>query len=473
MKRIRNQFTLYVVSLIILCAGLFEMLIIAYSGNFFYAQLDQQINTQAQNLASALEMNLVDSNMGQVLGKHSDLIGKMTSYEVQIYNEQGELILDTFDSWTPGSVQTPDVINAFSGASSNWSGWTENTANRSSRKVYSVAYPLDGAGQIKGVLRLVAPAGPIEQQIWSLAGFFILLGLVAVVVSSLGTYILADAVTMPIQRLIQTTRKMAAGDFTEKALAPYNDEVGELAGCINHFAEEIQKKEYLKNKMFSSVSHELRTPLTAIRGWSETLNDPMYTRGSTELEDGLKVITEESIRLQQMVEELLDFSRLSAIEMTYRFEKVQLDALLRLTESILSPKAKQRGVDLVLEMEFLEESSFEITADEHRIKQLLLNLADNAIKFTPSGGTVTFELSCESDYVTFKIKDTGCGIAKEEIPLIKERFYKGTHSNSHLGLGLAICEEIVKAHRGHWVIDSVLGEGTKMIIRLPKALENL
>ncbi len=460
-KHIRNQFTLYYVLLICLSVLLFEALIIGYSGIFFYNQVEIQLKGELVPLAQSLQKSLQSQSLSATLGANSDLFAKNTGYEVQVYDEQGQMLIYTYGQWEKNGILSPDVQGALSGQQQAWQGRLSD-----GRKMMTVSSPLLQNGQIRGVVRLLAPLAAVDQQVQRMALYFFGIGLLVILVTSVGAYVLADTVTTPILNLIRVTRRMSAGDFSVKAIPVYADEIGELAEGINHLASEIKKRDYLKNRMFSSVSHELRTPLTAIRGWAETLNDPLYTKGSEELEDGLGVIVSESDRLQQMVEELLDFSRMMSIELSYTFETEDWVELLHSAVNTMKPKANQKHIALEVVA-----APRELLAqlDAHRIQQLLINLLDNALKFTPEGGTVAIWIKSETDDIYLTIKDTGCGIAKEELPFVKERFYKGSHTGSHLGIGLAICEEIIKAHGGIWDIKSALGEGTSIEMTFPRA----
>lgn len=459
-RNIRNKFTLYYVLLICLSVVLFEALIIGYSGRFFYSQLGEQMKAQMTPLVNTLQKDIRSRELSAVLGSHSDLFSKSTGYEVQVYDKTGELLIYTYGEWNQIKDVKKDVATALRGGEDSWHG-----VDLDGRKVMTYSCPLMVNGQVEGVIRFVAPLQLIDKQIKRMATYFIGIGLLVILITSVGAYVLADTVTTPILNLIKVTRKMSTGDFSVQAVVEYDDEIGELAEGMNHLSAEIKKRDYLKNRMFSSVSHELRTPLTAIRGWAETLNDPMYTQGKEELEDGLGVIVQESARLQKMVEELLDFSRMMSIEFSYKLEETDLTDLIITTLNALKPKASSRKVAL----HFTEASKMPLVrVDAHRFKQLLINLVDNALKFTPEEGCVEVMVSSNEDHFYLIVKDTGCGIAEEALPFVKERFYKGNHAGSHLGIGLALCDEIIKAHGGVWDIKSTLGKGTLIEMTFPR-----
>jgi signal transduction histidine kinase len=228
-------------------------------------------------------------------------------------------------------------------------------------------------------------------------------------------------------------------------------------------AQEILRREQLKNDFISSVSHELRTPLTSIKGWAVTLKNGFEDRHI--LLDGLEIIEKESDRLTLMVEELLDFSQFTAGKITLEKKPVDLPAVLEHIRKQLNPRAEREQ----LEFEVLYQSGLPLlVTDENRLKQVFINLLDNAFKFTPPGGKVSLSVCYEEDTFRFRVRDTGCGIAEEELPQVKEKFFKGKSSKSRNGIGLSICEEIIQLMHGWMDITSRPNQGTEVLVSLPQ-----
>ena len=180
--------------------------------------------------------------------------------------------------------------------------------------------------------------------------------------------------------------------------------------------------------------------------------------------DGLDIIEKESDRLTNMVEELLDFSRFVSGRITLDKEKINIVDIVDRISKQLKPRAEE--MDITLEV-FNSLDLPVIIGDKNRIKQVLINLLDNSFKFTPAGGKVTLATDKIQDSVLIEVEDNGCGISKEDLPYIMERFYKGKNSKSNSGLGLSICDEIIKLHGGSMEIKSKLNEGTRIIVSLP------
>ena len=221
----------------------------------------------------------------------------------------------------------------------------------------------------------------------------------------------------------------------------------------------------MQNDFISSVSHELRTPLTAIKGWSETLRQG----GAADEElmnKGLEVISSEAERLSGIVEELLDFSRMQGGHMTMRFGR--MDVLAELEEAVVlfRERAKREDIDLV----YIEgENLSPITGDKDRLKQVFINIIDNAIKYSNAGGRVRIEAVQMGGNVQIVISDSGVGIPKSDLPNIKNKFYKANRTRPGSGIGLALADEIIRRHKGRLEIDSEEGVGTTVTITLPTA----
>ena len=217
----------------------------------------------------------------------------------------------------------------------------------------------------------------------------------------------------------------------------------------------------MKNDFISSVSHELRTPLTAIKGWAETLRvgaDPVTA------EKGMTVIIRESERLSGLVEELLDFSRLQSGRM--RLSAARLDILAELDEAVylFTDRARTEHKDLTYE----ENTSLSpVYGDRDRLRQVFVNIIDNALKYTESGGSITVSSREEDGFVQVTVSDTGCGIPPEHLPNVKKKFYKANQLVRGSGIGLAVADEIAAMHGGSLHIESQVGMGTVVTVSLP------
>lgn len=283
-----------------------------------------------------------------------------------------------------------------------------------------------------------------------------------IVVILMGVYFV-KSICVPLAEISQTAKKLATGDFSERIPVTSRDEIGQLSAAFNDMANELENSEQIKNDFISSVSHELRTPLTAIKGWGETLAsgyDPET------FDKGMKVIVGETARLEQMVEELLDFSRIQSGRFTLQMANIDVIAELEDALLIYNDKAKKEHISLSYnEPEFM----CAVTGDKSRLRQVFINIIDNAFKYTEIGGSIEVLVEQKKSSVVITVSDTGVGIAEEDLPKIKQKFYKANNNKHGSGIGLAVAEEIVTMHGGLLDVDSVLGEGTTVTITLPLA----
>jgi signal transduction histidine kinase len=310
-------------------------------------------------------------------------------------------------------------------------------------------------------------------------------GVVIFLAAALG-FFLAHTITRPVSLITKAAEQMAAGNLSTKIELGADDEIGKLAETLNFMAQQVQQHEQMKNEFIASVSHELRTPLTSVKGWAVTLHS---ITDDDFFKEGLEIITNESDRLNMMVSDLLDLSSLSSGRLTFEFEEFPLQTLIDHAVQQLKLRAEKKGIkltsNLVPTIESVAEnieakenragekeaaddlSMLNIKADKNRLKQVLINLLDNAIKFTPEDGIITVRLQKKRNEAIIFIQDTGIGIGKHELSAVKDKFVKGEMKGAGTGLGLAICEEIIKAHNGVFFLNSELGKGTTAEIRLP------
>lgn len=271
------------------------------------------------------------------------------------------------------------------------------------------------------------------------------------------------SIVRPVREIGIAARQIASGDFKSRITRISEDEIGELCETINFMADELENTEKMKNEFISSVSHELRTPLTAIRGWAETLLDTDNYDVQT-LKKGMRVISAETERLSGMVEELLDFSRIQNGRFSLVFQK--LDLLAELGEAVLiyTERAKREQIEIIYnEPEMLPI----LYGDKNRLKQVFINIIDNAIKYSDPGGVVKIDAFARDDDIFISVADSGCGIAPEDLPKIKTKFYKANYTRRGSGIGLAVANEIVQMHKGSIDIKSTLNVGTTVLIRIP------
>ena len=310
--------------------------------------------------------------------------------------------------------------------------------------------------------RMSATLGFLQSLWWQ----FLLAGAFAAVIALVIARWLARGMTQPLRDMAQAARRMEVGDYTTRVSTNSRDEVGQLATAFNRMSGELENLEQSRRDLVANVSHELKTPITAIRAHLETLLDGVEQPAP----ETLQVMLTQSERLGRLVEQLLDLSRLESGEVPLLREDVTLEPLVAQVVSEIEVARMNRGVHLGQE---LPAELPAVSVDRERVHQVLFNLVDNAVRFTPPGGEVVVSAHRHNGSVEISVADTGVGIPPEHLPRLFERFYRVDTARSRedggTGIGLAIARSVVEAHGGHIKAESELGRGSIFTFDLPVA----
>ena len=383
------------------------------------------------------------------------------SLELQFIDTSGRLVASSYGSWVGTGPTTPEIREAINTrAIRPYVGVDAATGE----KIIAVSSPMIyGNGEVIGVLRYVTSTRLLDMQILIIA----LLSLVAlavvllIVVFSSSYYV--RTIIVPVSEITEKAKRIASGSYGIQIQTHYDDEIGELAETINEMSVQINQNEIMQHDFISSLSHELRTPLTAITGWSETLL--AYEDLDRETRRGMKIILREAKRLTEMVVELLDFTRIQDGRMTLNIQSADLRSEFEDTVFMYSSRLMED--DIALEYLENEEDIPEIPCDPQRLRQVFLNILDNAAKHGGEGKRIEASMELEGQAVVVRIRDFGPGIPEDEIPLVKKKFYKGSSKARGTGIGLAVCDEIVSMHGGELILENAEGGGTLVTVKIP------
>lgn len=313
---------------------------------------------------------------------------------------------------------------------------------------------------------LAVDASDVQQAWLDLLPRLFLAGGVAFFAGVLAAGLLARSISRPLHQITIASENMAHGQYDQQIPERGSDEVSRLARAFNDMAHQVSHSHRTLRDFLANVSHELKTPLTSIQGFSQAMVDGALTRNEDYAEAG-RVINDEAMRMRGLVDDLLYLTQVDAGEFTIQTEEMSASELLRATQERFQRRADQEGVDLRL----LSESSQRFQGDGRRLEQALANVVDNAVRHTPSGGTVTIRSFGENGHVNLSVHNTGSVIPSEALPHIFERFFQadpaGARADANTGLGLAITREIVEAHGGDVIASSSEEAGTEFLISLP------
>ena len=470
-KGITRRWILNGLGVIVGLLVVFEVAFAVVIRSYYYQRVETSLYTRARSLSDRLSAELkqdsfdFESSAWEEVEHFQDK--EREKMELQVLDAGGNVLVSS-TGFRPLSDDKPDFAQALKAVQHNadddrgvWRG-----RNSSGEKITAMTVLVRYAdGTVCGAVRYLVSMEKVDSQILLLIAVMLLFGMAVIFFVMLSSSYFVSSILNPITEIGQAARKIALGDYDSRIEKRYDDEIGELCDTINYMAGEISAAERMQNDFISSVSHELRTPLTAIKGWSETLRQG----GSSDEElmtKGLDVISSEAERLSGIVEELLDFSRMQGGHMTMRFGR--MDVLAELEEAVVlfRERAKREEIDLV----YVEAENIPpITGDKDRLKQVFINVIDNAIKYSNPGGRVRIEAAQMGGHVQIVVSDSGVGIPKSDLPNIKNKFYKANRTRPGSGIGLALADEIIRRHKGRLEIDSEEGVGTTVTITLPAA----
>lgn len=385
--------------------------------------------------------------------------------EVMVINSKGSVIT-TSTGFAPNNTESmPDYESALK-SKDDHGLWTGKLST--GEKVMAVTRLLyNKEGSLLGGIRYIASLEKADEQVSMIIWLLICASfLIFALIAFSGLYFVSSIVR-PVKQISITARQIAQGDFDARVEKLKEDELGQLCDTINEMAMELSTSEKMKNDFISSISHELRTPLTAIKGWAETMQDSGMDDKT--YDKGLAVISREAGRLSGMVEELLDFSRMQSGRMTLILGKIDILAEVAEAVYMFTEKAGSEGKYLLYsEPEMISP----VMGDVDRLRQVFINIIDNALKYTSKGGTVEVSVNEGDGVVHIVVSDNGCGISQEHLPRVKEKFYKANNTVRGSGIGLALANEIVEMHKGTLEIESHENVGTAVTITLPLIKQN-
>ena len=380
--------------------------------------------------------------------------------ELQFINTNGRVQVSSY-GLTAGTLPgTSDIDAAVGGEMASYQGRDPQTGEN----ILAVSYPLYFNSRVVGVLRYVTSLREAQHRVLMDSLLASAAALVCMVLIAASNAIFINNVVEPVAVVSDAARRISGGSYGIMIENRYRDELGELVDNINDMSMKISQAEKIQQEFISSVSHELRTPLTAISGWAETLSvDPGSNLDQTKR--GLGIILKESRRLTTMVEELLEFTKMQDGRFTLRVESVDLAGELEDAVYTYFELFRQEGIEVCYTGP--DDDIPPVVADSERMKQVFCNVLDNAAKHGGSGKRIDVSAAREGNSFVIRVRDYGPGIPEAELPFVKQKFYKGSSKARGSGIGLAVCDEIMRLHNGTFDIANAPGGGTVVTMTLP------
>lgn len=483
-NRLTTRLVLSHLLVIAIAMTLLSFVLLSLVEGYFTQALQQNLTTQARLIAQALVSSGTTTNILQApLSPAQNALSQTSQVTAQVENvSPNSLSLDNVTIRLSAELDTRiRVIDArgivqvdtagiergrdLSRESTIAAALNGQEQTRTQDDSIFVGVPLQRDGRIIGVVYLGQPLRDVAAVLADLRLRLLISAGVALVLSALVGLILARAIARPVRELTLAANQLAQGNFNYPIDAHASDELGELARAFRSMNSDLQRTLQARTDLVSNVNHELRTPLTAIKGLIETLRDGAVDDLNAR-DKFLSSIEGETDRLIRLVNDLLILSRADSQALTLDWEWFDVTGLARACIHELGVSAAARQVSLMV-----DSPATLVHADHDRIHQVLINLLDNAIRYSPADETVRIDISTTENVVTVSVQDRGPGIPAAEQARVFERFYRADKSRARdaggAGLGLAIALTIVQAHGGNIALESREGHGTTVRFTLP------
>jgi len=432
--------------------------------NTVWQQRVDNLSLQAQNVAPRAE-TLPEGAVD--LSRLSDASLELSSQldtRIRVLDSRGVVLVDSQQTSRGDDLHSePLVVQALEGQTASRTDWSGRE-----RPSMHLALPVLVEGRIAGAVYLSQPLDDVAAVLGDLRTRWLLSMAIGLLLSGIVGWGLSQAIARPLLRLTHAAGAVARGDLAQQVPVSSGDELGRLSRAFNEMTARLSAARQVQTDFVANVSHELRTPLTSVKGFIETLRagavDDRQVR-----DEFLLTLERETDRLIRLVNDLLLLSKADSAALDLQRAPVDIVELAQATVDRLRAQAETRQVSLVVQSDLRPRLAL---ADEDRVEQVLLNLLDNAIKFSPPGGRVTIDIAAAPEKgVQVRVCDRGIGIAAENLARIGERFYRAdkarTRAQGGSGLGLAIARALVEAHGGELAIESQEDRGTTVSFTLP------
>ena len=463
MKKIRGIRKRWMVNSISVVLFIVLLAVTAFStamGSYYYSTMSESLRQKAENAIGSFDYRSGDDYYSYA---RTVVAGDPNSdnLEVEYLDSSGRIRFSSSDLTAFRVPGTPEIAQAISEKETrSWVGSDPSTGEH----IMAATSPLVVNGEVVGAMRYVTSLRNVDRQIIIIVAIALGIGLAILCIVYFSNLYFIRSIVDPVAGITETAKRIAEGSYGVQIEKRYDDEIGTLADAINDMSLRINQSEKMKNEFISSVSHELRTPLTAINGWAETIMNG-EVRDAGDVKKGMGIIVSEARRLTNMVEELLEFSRIQDGRFTLSVEPMDIKA--ELEDAVYTYREFFRREGIELNYYDCDEEFPLINGDPERLRQVFCNLLDNAAKHGGSGKRIDTAIRREEDMVVITIRDYGPGIPEEELPHVKYKFYKGSSKARGSGIGLAVCDEIVSRHEGVLEIGNAEGGGCIVTVRLP------
>jgi signal transduction histidine kinase len=429
--------------------------------NFYTSQVQKDTGNLALRYAETIASRKDAMTVGMI-----EMMSAFSDMLVVITDEQGKVIGNAGMKWVGDRISLSS--SQFNFLAQGGSVQIEMSDPSSEERFLGIGQPITDGSSFYGSVFVFSSVSGLDQSLQNVRQLLILSGVGAFFLALGFTFIVSKKLSSPLIQMEQATRRIAKGELETRVAIPSNDEVGSLAKAVNDLAMDLQRYRDTRREFLANVSHELRTPMTYLEGYAKVLKDG-FVDSEEEKEKYLDIIYQETLRLSRLIHDLFELSKMEEGKISLQQEWLDISDLIRMVVRKVEPKAIQKG--LTFEAEIPDQVPL-LFADGFRMEQILMNLMDNAIRYTEHGviGLKVLHRPVNHD-LTVVIEDTGVGIPEDELPYIFERFYRVEKSRSRefggTGLGLAIVKQLVELQGGTIHVVSQVQQGTRFELIFP------
>jgi signal transduction histidine kinase len=452
--RIHHKLGLSIFAFIMILVFVLEIIVYNVFTRFYVQQLADDMIHRGHSHATALQEHWSEETLRHVAEMES-----YSRYVVAVIDSRGEILISSqpLQPTQMEYVKNFDTVSEYEWVVRDW---------RRQPYLISQSSVLDGNGKLIGYVVMYASTTPIREAIYSLRTLMFLFSVVSLITIFVLVFLFSNWISKPLVAMRNAVRKLTRNDYNFSLPISARDEIGELNQSIMELSGELKHYRTEREEFLAEISHELRTPITYIRGYADVLQQT-----SVKDEDRrkyLRFIREAADRLHRLIGDLYDMSKLDQVKVQIDKQEMDLVPFIRQMREEQMERFMEKGIDL---QDDLPSTPVRVQADRNRLAQVIMNLLENARKYTPEGGSVRIRLSKEQREALIQIQDTGIGIPDSELPHIWRRFYRVEKSRSRdyggAGLGLSIAKRIIELHDGTITVNSKEGIGTTFLIRLP------
>lgn len=466
-KSIFAKYFTIVAMIISVSVVIFSSIVVVYSRQMWKQENNSLLSRNVQTISSILsnQDSYYEFEQAQIYGT-IDAISEIIDATIFTVDENGQCYYTTGRSSI--SPKSSDFIDPGIMTKVTKGKYVETGTLGGALKTgcFIVGFPITSNGVQNGAVFAAIPMQKSDIYVGNVFKTILAAAVIVMLIAFVATYLASAQMTRPLRKMAQVVKKAENGDFSSRIPIDRQDEIGLLADSINKMLVSIGALEGMRRDFISSVSHELKTPMTTISGFVDGILDGTIPKEQSD--KYLRIVSDETKRLSRLVNSMLQLSRLESgktqiNKTTFNLSDMIISVFLSFEQKIEAKKLEISGLDLL--------HPISITADRDLIYQVVYNLTENAIKFTPEGGTITVFAGVEKQVVKFTIRNTGEGLQEREMAKIFERFYKTDRSRSKdktgMGFGLYIVKTIIGLHAGKISVSSVVGEYTQFDVTLP------